>query len=251
MEMDNRPFVVTDADNTLWDTDAVYADAQVRLLREVERASRSETEHSLEFLREIDQNIAVLHPMYLRYPPELLVNAVAAVLTGMATREAVEKALAGWQSEAVESSRLAMHFLKSITTHIPKLRIGVRAGLEGLSGKGIHPVVLTEGDKDRCVRLLSHHGIDQHIRAVVEHRKTPEAFRWLQEEFGGPSTSFMVGDQSDRDIECAHVAGYITIYFPCRFTPSWTKFRAVSADYYIADFSECVSVIGKAAGAPA
>ena len=52
--------IYTDADNTLWDTDAVFREAQLGLLNDVENLSERSLSRSdrLEFLREYDQAIA-------------------------------------------------------------------------------------------------------------------------------------------------------------------------------------------------
>lgn len=74
--------VFIDADNTLWDTNRVYADAQLSLLTDVERASgrRAKVDNRLGWLREIDQALAERHHAGLRYPPRLLAKAVALAL---------------------------------------------------------------------------------------------------------------------------------------------------------------------------
>lgn len=241
--MGSKPFVVTDADNTLWDTDKIYADAQLELLRQVEdQVPRSGGARSLEFVRELDQGIAALHPQHLRYPPELLVSAIACALTGVPAATAVSQSLAGWLPR-FDGSRLATQFLQNVMTRVPALRVGVRAGLEALTDKGIAPVVLTEGNMDRCLKLLSQHDIYRFIRTVVEQRKSPDCFTLLQEEFGGVATSYMIGDQPDRDIAFAREAGYTTIYFPGSFAPVWTRSHTPSWHFRINDFSECVPLI--------
>src|SRR5262245_46559998 len=67
----------TDADNTLWDTNAVYARAQLLLLHSLagEHMFESDVE-ALDFVRRIDQRIARLHPKGLRFPPMLLASAL-------------------------------------------------------------------------------------------------------------------------------------------------------------------------------
>ena len=76
--------VFLDADNTLWDTDGVFAQAQLKLLKGIENAlGRSAPgEDRLDFVRQIDQAIAGRHHLGLRFPARLLVQAVAQALAG-------------------------------------------------------------------------------------------------------------------------------------------------------------------------
>ena len=59
----SRAFVVVDADNTLWDTNAVYANAQLALLSAVEEhVGVNAAGDRLTYLRNIDQALAQRHP---------------------------------------------------------------------------------------------------------------------------------------------------------------------------------------------
>ncbi|MDA9393086.1 hypothetical protein WN73_21450 [Bradyrhizobium sp. CCBAU 45394] len=64
-----KAHLFTDADNTLWDTDTVFAAAQLEMLREVEkltgRRAPDDEDRGLAFLRTIDQRIATEHPDHL------------------------------------------------------------------------------------------------------------------------------------------------------------------------------------------
>src|SRR4051812_6345456 len=97
----NRPpantTVFVDADNTLWDTDTVFAHAQLDLLAAVEDAagiSITATDR-LAFIRELDQQLAERHHQGLRYPPRLLVRATAFALMGISPPRAARNAWMG------------------------------------------------------------------------------------------------------------------------------------------------------------
>jgi len=68
--------VFIDADNTLWDTDGVFADAQLALLKELEDhlGVQFPEPDRLAFVRAIDQGLAERHHEGLRYPPRFLIN---------------------------------------------------------------------------------------------------------------------------------------------------------------------------------
>ena len=71
--------LLADADNTLWDTDSVFAEAQLVLLDETERVTRTRcaTDDRLAFVRAYDQALASRHHLHLKYPPQMLVAALA------------------------------------------------------------------------------------------------------------------------------------------------------------------------------
>lgn len=83
-------WIYTDADNTLWDTNAVFADAQLYLLEHAEKIAGQPTPSAtpLEYLRRYDQAIAKRHHLRLRYPPALLIRALVMGLQGAASEDA-------------------------------------------------------------------------------------------------------------------------------------------------------------------
>ena len=89
--------VFVDANNTLWDTDRVFANTQLRLLHDVEESLGLTwpDEDRLEFVRAADQELATLHHDGLRYPPALLVRALSLALDGMDPVRAAKIALHG------------------------------------------------------------------------------------------------------------------------------------------------------------
>jgi putative hydrolase of the HAD superfamily len=132
--------VFVDADNTLWDTDAVFAHAQIQLLSEVESAVgiNSTANDRLAFIRALDQQLAEHHHHGLRYPPRLLARAAALALAGFSAGRAARSA---WLGElklpfgeevaaAVEQSYIAS------VPPPPALRPGVIEGLDRLLEDG-------------------------------------------------------------------------------------------------------------------
>ena len=89
--------VFVDADNTLWDTNAVYAEAQLAMLTTVEQCVGRLllVQDRLDWLRAIDQALAERHHAGLRYPPRLLAQATALALTGHKASTAARLAWAG------------------------------------------------------------------------------------------------------------------------------------------------------------
>lgn len=236
--------LVTDADNTLWDTDAVYARAQLDLLMRVEESCKF-TLHStdrLSFVRMLDQKLACQHPLGLRYPPQLLVEAIA---TSGAGKHAESTHSIAADSEAYHASvnKIAADFLARVSTEIPSLRPGVSKTLPLLTASGVKIVVFTEGDPNRCERLLTEHNLRSHISSITAVKKTVEAYEAILRANSKRNDPIMVGDQLDRDIAIAQGAGFKTVYFPGTFEPEWVRTVEVRPDYVISSFDEILDIV--------
>jgi putative hydrolase of the HAD superfamily len=246
--------LVSDADNTLWDTDAVYANAQLALLAAVEEATgtRAAGEDRLAFIREIDQELALEHHQHLRYPPPLLVTALGLALSGTSSAQAAKRAVRAplTTPKTIDPDRLAERFIAQIRTEIPALRVGVLKGLQNLHGVGVSITVATEGPEEKCRRMIEHHGLVEMVARIVSAPKTAEFFGRVARLMGaGEALCFSVGDQLDRDIAPAKQAGYKTIYFPGGFKPSWTpEEKSIAPDYRISSFEEIAPIIEHGAG---
>lgn len=239
----------TDADNTLWDTDAVYARAQLALLasfrRHLQLPPAEPDELGLAFLRRVDQSIAARHPDGLRFPPQLLGAALRRVLQGEPLDSLDLKALA---RDDVSTFASIIEEYGSDLGERPALRVGVVAGLSAIAQAGISTTVVTEGNRERCLALLDLHGLSSYVQNYVSFRKSAEAYRSLRQKFG---LGLMVGDQIDRDILYSAQAGFRTCYFPSGFAPAWTKDLVVKPDHRISDYSEVTPLVLDRAATPA
>jgi putative hydrolase of the HAD superfamily len=250
MNTRSDPVVVfIDADNTLWDTDGVFAGAQLDLLAGIERALGvvGPIEDRLAFVRLVDQSIAERHHAGLRYPPKLLANAIALALKGVSPETAARQA---WKtSEAAqllpddEVARLESAFVLSLRT-LPPLRPGVREGLTALRESGCTIFVITEGARDRILRIAQDHRLVGLIDRVIEAPKSAQVYTRALKLIKQPVNAFMVGDQLDRDIGPAKAAGLTTIYFPGGFRPRWEPAEAaVRPEYRIESFSDVPDIV--------
>ncbi|ESY01497.1 HAD family hydrolase [Mesorhizobium sp. LNJC405B00] len=234
----------TDADNTLWDTNAVFAAAQLGLLRAVEtvtglKAPEAE-DQGLAFLRDVDQRIAAAHSLRLGYPPHMLAQALAFALSGSSATRAAGRAVGNSNSDPDFDSAVALHIEK--LRERPVLRCGVREGLEAIANAGVPITVVTEDKFDRCRALIEAHGLIHLIADVVSIRKTPDAYTDLRQPLAA-THAFMVGDQPDRDIAAAALAGFETIYFPSAFLPFWNTDVEVRPDHKITRFDEIIPLV--------
>lgn len=249
MSVAPRANIFVDADNTLWDTDSVFASAQLKLLDDVEAIvdKQSGAQDRLGFVRELDQMIAGRHHARLRYPPRFLACAVAFALRGVPADRATRLAWTGArdrqpltdsQAESVEAS-----FVSDIRA-LPPLRPGVREGLSALHAAGYQTIVVTEGDRGKVDQTISAHQLSAYIDRIIEAPKHPRLYRRIQKLASSSERGYMIGDQLERDIRPAKEAGLLTIYFPGGFKPKWEASpNDVHPDYQVSSFAEVPAVV--------
>jgi putative hydrolase of the HAD superfamily len=209
-------FIVIDADNTLWDTNRLFVEAQLGMLNDIRSwmGMTGNLTDPLKFVRDVDQSIAAKHPAGLKYPPELLVDGIIKALgnTGKVKKLRNRQAL---------NKKLAATYLSKIH-EIPKLRVGVQEGLRDLRKLGARTVICSEGVNESLLRNLNELGVLGYVEKVIVAPKSPEVFRRLSEDYNpNRKVQLSVGDQLDRDIQFAKTAGYTTVYFPGDFQPNW------------------------------
>lgn len=220
-----KTILLTDADNTLWDTNCVFADAQIGLLTIVEKATGRTCCDSdrLSFVRRYDQALAALHHAHLKYPPMLLVQALELALEGGDPDQVGLAVVRG----SNKTHRLDQTFVGSaVQTYlsmlnaIPNLLPTVLEGLAAVREAGIDIFVLTEGKIERQKKLISHYSLEEIFKGVFEVSKNQSQFERLRQRFVHHDV-VVVGDQPDRDIVPAKIAGCITVLVPSRFRPKW------------------------------
>jgi putative hydrolase of the HAD superfamily len=232
---------VTDADNTLWNTNGVYARAQLGLVDELTLALQISLRDSdpLAWLRAVDQDIASAHPQGLRYPPELLVSALATKLkeqqVGASAVTSPEVAL---PRAAVRE--IVENYLESLKA-VPEIARGVREGLQGLSANKARVIVVTEGARRRIEETLLNLSLMPFVETVIEERKSVDLFARLRDRHEG-MRAWAVGDQLDRDVLPAVEAGLHGVFIEGGFQPHWHPLVAENAGYIICDdYAQAVS----------
>ena len=246
----NSVLLVTDADNTLWDTNSVYAKAQLNLLSQIEAKSGYSCRaiERLSFVRDLDQRLALNHELRLRYPPLLLVAAIGSRLRGCSPERAAEEALRLRDTSYIAErfrGNLA-EFEDQISNDIPVLRPGVLDFFRQFDGRSMSLIVATETPALRCDLILRHYGLNPFVQETISGSKTPAFYRGIAARYI-PRMSFSVGDQLDRDIAPAKEAGFRTIHFPCEFVPFWTLSQpAVAPDFRVTSYAEVGSIVSVA-----
>ena len=241
--------VFVDADNTLWDTNRIYADAQLALLTDVEHASgqHATADDRLAWLRQIDQALAERHHAGLRYPPKLLVKATVLALKGLDIPAAARFAWSGGRAEAQVDEDTARQIKSTFLQRLkarPPLREGVAQGLRVLHEAGCLIQVLTEGGRNKVISLLQHYELTDLVTRVTEARKERRLFERVVALTPKPAKAFMIGDQLDRDIALAKAAGVTTVYFPGAFRPKWEPAESdIRPDHTVRDFNQAAAFI--------
>jgi putative hydrolase of the HAD superfamily len=240
-----QPAILADADNTLWDTDAVYAAAQLDLLMAVQETvglsapAVAGSSSRLQFLRGYDQALAATDHRGFRYPASLLVRSLVLGLRGLSPDEAAAAAPTGagrtLAPDAIErlADRFA-HALKKLPALLPTVRDGLRRAAIG----GADVWVLTENDADLQRSRVLDHGLDGWIKGLAEVTKTSEQFSRQKRRFA-PRTVIVIGDQPDRDVAPAQSAGCLAVLVPGRFRPI-SRTQAEDSDHVAVNFLEAV-----------
>lgn len=234
-------WIYADADNTLWDTDGVYAEAQLSLLSAAELIAEhaGPTTGRLEFVRQYDQAIAARHHARLRYPPALLLRAIVDGLKGIPSEQAASIVVRHGHAPS-EREAVALQTFNEVLSGLPPLLPSVIEGLQ-LAKRSAFPVyVVTEGPGELLQARLSLHHIDQFVTGTVPASKTTELYERLIKR-AAPRTPVMIGDQPDRDIRMAKQAGMKAVLIPSRFRPAWSSTAdAAMADIVVETFLQAI-----------
>jgi putative hydrolase of the HAD superfamily len=249
MEKHSSPLAVvfTDADNTLWDTNDVFATAQLNMLERVETVvgRKYEGGDRLSFLRAVDQELARVHPGGLRYPPSLLAKGLAFALAGEIASRAARKA---WRSDeaaqiSFDAKPIGERFFVDLKV-TPQLRSGVLTGMKKLHDAGCVISVLSEGHREKITSLLEQYGLNKLVDKVLEAPKNSALYERAKRLQSASGQAFMIGDQLDRDIASAKEAGLITVYFPGGFKPGWLPAEdQAKPDVVVSSYDEAASWI--------
>lgn len=242
-----EPIILADADNTLWDTDATFVNAQLGLLSIVEQATskRCTEEDRLGFVRRYDQAIAAIHHAHLKYPPPLLVFALERAFMGADPATAAEQVVRGKTTSKLAQSQIddAVENYLHILGSIPDLLPAVMNGLKRLHDAGMRPYILTEGKIEKQKKLLEHHALTEFVSGIFELTKSQAQFERLRQRFA-PAEVITIGDQIDRDILPAKAAGCLAVLVPGRFRPFWHKpEQETEADFVASNFETGVEWI--------
>ena len=241
MRAANNFWIYTDADNTLWDTDALYANAQLALLSAAEGIAKKQgpPDDRLTFVRAYDQEIAARHHSGLRYPPALLIRALVSGVGGQSIQDAARTVLTTG-SVATDDESNALRSYSQILSGVPPILPRVKMGLELARDTGIPVYVVTEGSIELARCRLRELEIEPLTAGALSATKTADLYSRLMQR-AAPKSAVMIGDQPDKDIQLARNAGMRTILVRGRFRPVWTQtMSATMADTVAEDFLDAI-----------
>lgn len=199
--VDGHPLhLIFDADDTLWDSNIHFLEAEERFVAELVAAEVGAIEAVRAAIRRRELEIIKSHG-YGREPFVVLMRTVAAELAPSISREAL--------GAAVE--RIAAHFLESECELLPD----VEPTIVELAARH-HLTLFTKGQPREQLRKLERSGLRSHFSHVeVPPEKDEAAYRRLVEAASLDRTrAFMIGNSPRSDINPALRAGLRAVFIP-------------------------------------
>lgn len=220
---------IFDGDNTLWDTNEVFAHAQRTILcRLRELGYPADPDRDFGLLREVDDLLircfgrreyesAVLPLCLMRIFSGHSVGDDRAVRQVLETRSEREYSIA---------QDLASEFVKGIMT-VPRLFPGVIDGLTALRARGRTALILySEGREQRVKRIVEYHMLNGYFHDVfvgdksledwerIRQRSVDAFIRTFPPQQEEELRFYVIGDLLERDIKPGNSIGAMTIYKP-------------------------------------
>jgi len=198
---DGRPLhLIFDADDTLWDSNIHFLEAEARFVAALVAAEAGAIETVRAAVRRRELEIIKSHG-YGREPFVVLMRMVAAELAPQGARETL--------AAAVE--RIAAHFLERECELLPD----VEPTLVELAARH-HLTLFTKGQPHEQLRKLERSGLKRHFSHVeVPPEKDEAAYRRLVEAAALDRTrAFMIGNSPRSDINPALRAGLRAVFIP-------------------------------------
>lgn len=198
---DGRPLnLIFDADDTLWDSNIHFLEAEARFVAELVAAQAGAIEAVRAAMRQRELEIIKSHG-YGREPFVVLMRMVATELAPHGAREAI--------GDAIE--RIAAHFLERDCELLPD----VEPTLVELAARH-HLTLFTKGQPREQLRKLERSGLRRHFSHVeVPPEKDEAAYRRLVGAAALDRTrAFMIGNSPRSDINPALRAGLRAVFIP-------------------------------------
>lgn len=267
--------VIVDADNTLWDTNQVFADARREMLSVLTQNGRTDGGSAdtagPDVLRELAQGLSLVTGATDLDP---LARASALYLLGDGPNgetDRVEWAVQQTKAGAVPARdgadealiQAAADAFRSALRTVPPLLAGADDLLRSVQEwKAMRPdrrqsVLFSEGDPDRLEIAFDAYGIGsgRHFDDIVLREKTRAAFADVRGGIddalahdpattSGPDVA-VIGDSLKRDIRPANAVGCTTVYCPGAFKGHETPESPADApDHTVSSLGEALDVLG-------
>lgn len=237
--------ILLDGDNTLWDTNRVFADAQQELLLELtNRGLRVDSAQGLSELRKLDQQLIKLlgrseYDFVLLW--RALVNSYSEENNDL--QSVVHTPVLG-EDKVIEKF---MQKLKAFPELLPGVLESVNYLKKSLSSStGVVFGIFSEGDPGRLQKTLEYHkDLSALMDFIAIGPKTPEHYRdIINRQSASPKRAYMIGDSLQKDIQAAQVAGYYTVFIPSNYTEqNYGVALNIHPEYTVTHLGEVAKII--------
>ena len=243
--------VITDADNTLWDTNAVFTDAQIGLLAVLRAEGYRLGGNEFQKLRELDSLLVELTGMH-EYDFRLLALAVILHSRGMTVKGATRTAVRdfGRRLESYKTTvENGVNEFRRRLTEFPPLYANVRSTLRALREKyGCVLALVSNGNEARVNETVDHYKIRRYFDIISTGKKNLETYVKVEHSAkalmrGVPERVVVIGDQIDVDIVLGNKIGAITVFKPGGYRPEISAANPDEVpDYVVDNFSGVLDV---------
>lgn len=224
----SRNIAIFDGDNTLWDTNAVFTDAQKNILRDLKEARfQADSERDFALLRKVD-DLLIKHFGKREYDITYLPLCLMRHFKGEPVEDVNQVAKIVANSEASEltlAQTLGSEFNASLK-RLPNLFPDVIESLSSIRQAGRTVMVLySEGMEARLKRICDHYNMSTYFHDIILGNKSVEdwfktkerAVKVFKEVFSRARKQpriYVIGDLLERDIRPGNLIGARTIYKP-------------------------------------
>ncbi len=265
-----KSILIFDADNTLWDTNAIFHDAQLALLGVLaQHGVLSDPEAQFKTLRTIDQEL--VHQLgRAEYDFKVLALALIYYFSQKMTVTEVAHTAIHTSSVSQELSKIIdkahQAFIEELK-RTPKLypdTIPVLTAIRRSTSDQflLFQAILSEGNPERLERIIEAYGMRKRglFDEIIITPKNKDAFEKVKQlglahfhdvDKGSHIPMVLIGDSLRNDIKFANQAGFITVYKPSLFKGlEAPDMPDETPNYTIKSLSELPEILKKDVGLP-
>ena len=222
--------IIFDGDNTLWDTNAVFTEAQLAILEELRRFGVNIVpKDEFDKLRLIDD---MLIKKYQKHEYNFRVLCFALYLhykNKLSEEEAMQMAYDIFEKnmkyEGLDIADKCYDVFNKKLKQIPSLFDNVKKTLKYLKAVKCVLILSSEGKKYRIMKILDEYDLKQFFVHISTEEKSIETFKKIISKISKYQETcskkvFVVGDILEREIFMGNKIGAITIYKPSYYKPN-------------------------------
>ena len=231
MQLGVASLLIFDGDNTLWDTNAVFLNAQIAMLRPFTRYRPSLVPHDeIGTLREVDRAFHTILGQF-EYDFRLLAIALYHIYaSGVDIHDAAQIAISGTPPDNRTTVEEAFQYYTLELAKIPEMLPETESVLSELcgarsGGNDLTLALFSEGNEVRLNKILEAHNLLKRkmFDLVYIGAKSKAAFASLKdavEQKAGDTrlaSTVVIGDALRREIRIGNRIGATTVYIPAGF----------------------------------